>query len=707
MGTASGLDKVKTAHFRVGVDIGGTFTDIVFLDENGVVLTAKVLSTPDDYNRGILEGIERVFAENRVSGAQVRELLHGTTIATNAILERKGARTALVTTEGFRDVLEIRRLRMPALFDLRWEKPQTLVRRADRAEVPERITAAGTVERALDYARAREVLRHMLAEGVESVAICLINAYSNGVHEREVAALVHELNPNMPVCLSSRVLPEIKEYERTSTTVVNAYIMPVVRRYLGSMRSRLQAAGIEAPLRIMQSSGGTMGLDAACERPIHIIESGPASGVVGAAELAACLGHDNVLTFDMGGTTAKASMVENGRFDRVGSLHVGAGINMSGQLFSGSGYHVGVPAIDIAEVGAGGGSLVTIDSGGALRIGPESAGASPGPVCYGLGGIVPTVTDANVVLGFVNPEQLAGGTLRLDSARAAAAITEQVAQPFGISLEEAAWGIHIVADALMARALRAVSSERGRDPRAFALMAFGGNGGVHAATLARSLAMTRILVPPVSGVFSALGLLFPETEHHLVQTFKHALTTADSTAIEARFAALEAEGAAALGREGFGPAQTSFERLADLRYSGENAELTVPVPAGAWAGAKVAAAFASAHERKYGFSSGGAVAELVNLRVITRGERKSSGMPGELDLRVGSRVGQRADPRRVYFGGDDGWLDCPVLSREEIGTHWRPGPLLVDEYDTSTVVPPRCRIRRSGWNILELELDGD
>ncbi len=565
---------------RVGIDIGGTFTDIVLLDTGGGVFTVKVPSTPDDYSRGIAEGLAAELESREIAPGRIDELIHGTTIATNAILERRGARTGLLTTEGFRDVLEIRRLRMPRLYDLLWTKPAALAARADRLEIAERVDHRGEVLRPLDEAAAGEAIDRLLAGGVEAVAISLINAYANGAHEVLLAEMVRERSPDLPLCISSEILPEIKEYERTSTTVVNAYILPVVARYLHALVTALDGLGIRAPLMIMQSNGGTMGVDAACARPMHIIESGPAAGVVGAAELGRKLGHVDLLTFDMGGTTAKAAMIEGGRFDRVGSLDVGAEINLAGRLLTGGGYHVRVPAIDIAEVGAGGGSLVGLDAGGSLRVGPESAGAVPGPVCYDQGGVTATVTDANVVLGFLNPDFLVAGELRLDRDKAARAIQEQIAWPMGLAVEEAAYGVHIVANATMARALRAVSNERGRDPRGFALMAFGGNGPVHAATLADTLDIRNVLVPPVPGVFSALGLLFPETEHHYVKTYKRNLEGLDPGAVEDVFGGLERAGAEALEAEGYPGVRTRFERLADMRYLGENSELTVPVPAG-------------------------------------------------------------------------------------------------------------------------------
>ncbi|MCK6454584.1 MAG: hydantoinase/oxoprolinase family protein, partial [Alphaproteobacteria bacterium] len=454
---------------RIGIDIGGTFTDLVFLTPEGRVERAKVLSTPEDYSLGIAAGLESTIAAGALRTDAIQQVMHGTTVATNAILEGKGARIALVTTTGFRDILEIRRLRMPVLYDIRWRKPPALVPRRLRFEVAERIDHEGTIERALDEEDARRVIGRVLDAGADAVAVCLLNAYANGAHERRLRELVRERDTAIPVTLSSELLPEIKEYERTSTTVVNAYVLPVVRHYLGRLERQLAARSIARKLTIMQSSGGAMSAAAAAERPIHIIESGPAAGVVGAAELARRLGDLSLLSFDMGGTTAKAALVDRGRFLRVGALEVGGGINVAGRLLSGGGYHVRAPAIDIAEVGAGGGSLVRLDAGGGLKVGPDSAGAAPGPACYGRGGTEPTVTDANVVLGFVNPVALAGGGLPIRRELAASSLDRAVARKLGLATEDAAWGVHRVANATMARALRAVSTERGRDPREFAI----------------------------------------------------------------------------------------------------------------------------------------------------------------------------------------------------------------------------------------------
>ena len=684
---------------RIGIDIGGTFTDLVFLDPDGRVLRAKVLSTPDDYSQGIAEGLAQAMRAG-LDVPAIAQIMHGTTVATNALLEGKGARVALVTTRGFRDVLEIRRLRMPVLYDIRWRKPAPLVPRRLRYEVDERIDARGGVDRPLDEVAAAATIEHALAQGVDAIAVCLINAYANGAHEVRVRELIRQRNADIPVTLSSELLPEIREYERTSTTVVNGYVLPLVKHYLESLERKLHERGVRKPLTIMQSSGGAMSAAAAAERPIHIIESGPAAGVVGGAELARRLGNLSLLTFDMGGTTAKAALVDEGRFLRVNSLEVGGGINVAGRLLSGGGYHVRAPAIDIAEVGAGGGSIARLDAGGGLRVGPDSAGAVPGPACYGRGGALPTVTDANLILGFINPTALAGGGLAIRRDLAERALQEHVAGPLGVSLEDAAWGVHRVANATMARALRAVSTERGRDPRDLQMLAFGGNGPVHASTLARLLDIKRLLVPPVPGLFSALGMLFPEVEHHYVRTFKQRVDRLDTDALETVFRTLERDGADALGQEGFDASQRRFERLVDLRYTGANSELTLPFAAGDGA-SSLRSVFDAAHERQYGYRSDEEAVEIMNVRVIARGGAASQ-VPERLSLSGEST--QAASARTVYFGPEFGAVPTPVCGRADLGGEWTKGPLLVEEFDSTTVVPPDGRARVIAWDTIEIEI---
>ncbi len=687
---------------RIGIDIGGTFTDLVFMSSAGRIVRAKVLSTPDDYSQGIANGLESAVARSGMNVDDITQIMHGTTVATNALLEGKGAKVALITTNGFRDVLEIRRLRMPVLYDIRWRKPPALVPRRRRFEIDERIDHRGRIERAMDEAAARAVIDRMLASDVEAIAICLINAYANGAHETRLRELIRERDTLIPITLSSELLPEIREYERTSTTVVNAYVLPLVRHYLVGLEDKLRQRAINRPLTIMQSSGGAMSAAAAAERPIHIIESGPAAGVVGAAELARHLGNLSLLSFDMGGTTAKAALIESGEYLRVNSIEVGGGINIAGRLLSGGGYHVRAPAIDIAEVGAGGGSLARLDAGGALRVGPDSAGAAPGPACYNRGGTIPTVTDANVILGFINPDSLAGGGLAIRRDLAEHALQAGVAGPLKLTLADAAWGVHRVANASMARALRAVSTERGRDPRALSMLAFGGNGPVHAATLARLLDIKRILVPPVPGLFSALGMLFPEIEHHYVRTCKQRIDRIDGDALEALFRTLEAEGSAALDSEGIRAGEHRFERRVDLRYAGANSELTLPFPTHN-IGPTLREHFAVLHEQHYGYRSDGETIETLNVRVIARASGGKSQVPESLGL--GDDAPAASGARSVYFGPAFGALTTPICVRGDLGAQWRAGPLLVEEFDSTTVVPPDGRARCVAWDTIEIELE--
>src|SRR5262245_356258 len=619
---------------RVGVDIGGTFTDIVFLDADGGIHTKKVSSSVDDYARAIVDGLREVFRETGLGGHDVGEVLHGTTVASNAILELRGARTGLITTKGFRDVLEIRRLRMPRLYDLTWEKPTPLVARHLRLTVDERINAHGERQRSLDPAEVDRVIDQLLEERVEALAVCLLNSYANPLHEDAIRDAVRRKAPGLPLSVSSEVLPEIKEYERTSTTVINAYVMPVVRRYLATLQAGLGEIDVRSPLLIMQSNGGLMTAEAAASTPMHIIESGPAAGVVGAQVLARRMALEKVITFDMGGTTAKASIIEDGEINQAGEYQVGGGIMLGSRLLTGAGYLLRVPSIDLAEVGAGGGSLVWVDAGGALQVGPRSAGAFPGPLCYDLGGIEPTITDANVILGYLNPLTLAGGAVKLNAGRAREVFEEKVARSMGLSLERAAHGAHLIAASNMMRAIRAVSSERGRDPREYALFAFGGNGPLFAAGMAGALEMKRIVVPPAPGLFSSFGLLYSDVEHHFVRSYRRLLRGVSGGALAAIWTRMEDEARAQLAGEGFRGPAARLRRSADLRYQGQSFELTVPVPddlESADAIAGIEAAFAREHERTYGHRAGPEEpVEIVSLRVVAQGVPDRSRVPERL-----------------------------------------------------------------------------
>jgi N-methylhydantoinase A len=689
--------------FRVGVDIGGTFTDIVFLDGAGRLVVKKVSSSADDYARAIVDGLREVFEETGLGGADVAEVLHGTTVASNAILERRGALTGLITTRGFRDVLEIRHLRMPRLYDLTWEKPPALVERRLRAEVDERVNAAGEILRPLADADVERALERLLAEDIEALAVCLINSYANPAHEERIRDVVRRRAPDLPLCLSADVLPEIKEYERTATTVVNTYVTPIVRRYLAALRAGLDSIAVRAPLLIMQSNGGLMTDGAAAARPMHIIESGPAAGVVGAQALARAMDLGRLITFDMGGTTAKASIVEDGAVHRAGEYQVGGGIMHGSRLLTGAGYLVRVPAIDLAEVGAGGGSVVWLDAGGALRVGPRSAGAFPGPLCYDLGGTEPTVTDANVILGYLSPTALAGGAVKLNAARSRDVFQQKIAGPIGLPLEEAAHGAHLIAASNMMRAIRAVSSERGRDPREFALFAFGGNGPLFAAGMARALEIARVIVPPAPGLFSAFGLLYSEVEHHYVRTWRRRTRGLDPAALAGALERMEAEARAQLAAEGFSGAATRLARSADCRYAGQSFELAVPVPAGPLDAAAVAAveeAFGREHERTYGHRAGAdEPVEIVTLRVVGQGIADRPRVPGSVV--IGRGGGAPGTPRRVYFGREAGWLETPILARADLAIP-RSGPAIVEEYDATCVIPPGARAALDAWGNIDM-----
>jgi len=699
------------ARFRVGVDIGGTFTDIVLLDADGRIHTKKVSSSVEDYARAIVHGLGEVFAETGLSGGDLVEVLHGTTVASNAILELKGARTGLITTRGFRDVLEIRRIRMPKLYDLGWEKPVTLVERYLRLEVDERVDAHGHVAKPLDPTEVERVLERLLAEKIEALAVCLLNSYVNPAHEERIAEIVRRRAPGLTLSVSAEVLPEIREYERTSTTVINAYVMPIVRRYLGTLRSGLDSSGVKAPLLIMQSNGGLMPDAAAAVRPAHIIESGPAAGVVGAQALARKIGLGKLVTFDMGGTTAKASIVEDGEVSRATEYQVGAGIMHGSRLLTGAGYLLRVPAIDLAEVGAGGGSLVWIDPGGALQVGPRSAGALPGPLCYDLGGTEPTVTDANVILGFLNPRQLAGGAVKLNAARAHEVFESRIARRIGLPIAEAAYGAHVIAASNMMRAIRAVSSERGRDPRQCALFAFGGNGPLFAAGMARQLEMRRIVVPPAPGLFSSFGLLFADVEHHYARTWRRLVRRIAAAELAEAFGRMEAEALAQLAADGFTADAIRIRRSADCRYEGQSFELTVPVAGGAIDAATVAGiqeAFGREHERTYGHRAGvEEPVEIVSLRVVGLGIPDRPRVPDALKVDR-SGPGRAGGGRRVYFGPDLGWRQTPIIDRPDLMTP-REGPCIVEEYDATCVIPPgaRASLDAHGNIVIDLPREGE
>jgi N-methylhydantoinase A len=688
--------------YRVGVDVGGTFTDIVLLGSDGTIHTKKISSSMGNYAQAIVDGLAEVFRETGLEARSIDEIRHGTTVASNAILEKKGARTGLITTQGFRDVLEIRTLRMPRLYDIGWTKPEPLVERHLRETVDERVNALGAIERPLSRADAERAVDALLAEKVEAIAVCLLHSFTNPAHELMIRDLVRDKAPGLPCSVSCEVLPEIKEYERTSTTVVNAYVMPVVSNYLKALRRGLNEAGVHARLLLMQSNGGLTTDAAAVERPIHIIESGPAGGVIGAQALARSKDLPKIITFDMGGTTAKASIVEDGEVTRAAEYAVGAGIMIGSRLLTGAGYTLKVPAIDLAEVGAGGGSHVWIDAAGALQVGPESAGASPGPVCYDTGGEMPTVTDANLLLGYLNPEYLVGGAVRLNLDKARRAFEEQIARPLGMTIERAAHGAHLIAASNMIRAIKAVSTERGRDARDFALFAFGGNGPVFACGMAAALGIRRIVVPPSAGLFSSFGLLYADVEHHYSRSLRRLLRGSDRREIEQAWDALARQALDQLAVEGFAGQKAKIRRSAALHYHGQTYELTVQLPDGPLDFGWLEEAFGREHEKTYGHRAGpDEPVELVSIQVVGLGLREGPSVPER--VRASRAEPEPPAPRRAYFGAETGWRETPVIRRSDLSKA-RSGPLIIEEYDSTCVIPPGATAQLDNAGNIYIEL---
>lgn len=690
--------------YRLGVDIGGTFTDIVILAPDGTIFSKKILSTPDDYSRAIENGVVALLGETGIAAGDLVEFAHGTTVATNAVIERKGGKVALVTTKGFRDVLELGRFRSPRLYDLTFRKPEPLVERRLRFEVDERTNGAGEILTPPDPDALDRLAERLLAEQVQAVTVCFINSYVNPENEFVATRRLQSRLNNIPVSASAQLLPQIQEYERTTTTVVNAYIRPVVEKYVGSLVKRMRTIGVKVPLTIMQSSGGVLPAELAQANPVYVIESGPAAGVVGAQRLGALQGYDDVMVFDMGGTTAKASLIEDGQFIINPESEVGGHETVRHRLLHGGGFPIQVPTIDIVEVGAGGGSIAAVDPAGGFGVGPRSAGAVPGPVCYGQGGEQPTVTDANLLLGYLNPTSMVGGDLALDRGKAEASLAV-LGAGLGQSTTDTAYGIHLIANANMMRALSSVSTERGRDPSRFTLVAVGGNGGVHAAGLAESLGIRRLLVPPAAGLFSALGLLFADVEHYLIRAYYQLFADTTPALFNAAIKPLIDEAHRLLRSEGFtDSAQREIEIQANMKYVGQTSTLPITCktyPAGDAEMADLAEAFGQSHHRHYGYRSDGERLQFVALRIIGRGRAAQDRLPKRV-ARAKEWIVQRGE-RKAYFGPKTGWLASKVVPRGDLAARSMDGPVIVDEYDTSIVVRPGWRATLDSWNSVLVE----
>jgi N-methylhydantoinase A len=641
----------------------------------------------------VIEAVNQAKRDFNLDLGRVRRFAHGSTVATNTILEGLGARTALVTTDGFRDVLEIRRHKRYELFNLNYRKIPSLVPRRRAVGVSERVDAKGAVVVPLDEEELRKALSELAEEGVEAVAISFLFSFLNDAHERRAAEIARELLPGCYITISSEVYPQYREYERASTTVVNAYLGPRISSYIDNMARDLKAIGLGVPLFIMQSNGGSISAEEAKRTPCRIVESGPAAGVMATCFFGNLIGRKRLIAFDMGGTTAKAGLIEDGE-PRIAAGHeVGGGINLS-RINQGGGYYVGMATIDLAEVSAGGGSIAWIDQSGYLKVGPRSAGASPGPICYGLGGNNVTVTDANVLLGRIPSEYFLGGELKLDVDGARRVVRNQLADPLSMSVEETCAGVLKIANANMLRMLRIISVEKGYDPREYSLVAFGGAGPVQAAFLADELGLSEVIIPPAPGLFSAQGVLVADVRYDYRQTHVCAADEVDLAELEAIYARLEGQGRAALVENGVDDGQMTFRRFAELRYLRQAYEIGVsvpPPPLGENSRATIIESFHREHERLYGRSERDSRVKFVNLCLTATG-KSSAPTFQELPRGDGSGQAARKPSRRVFFD-DIGFVDCPCFERSRLGGgDTIEGPAIVEAVDSTTVVPSCWRV---------------
>ncbi|MBS1868091.1 MAG: hydantoinase/oxoprolinase family protein [Actinobacteria bacterium] len=680
-GSPAAAAQAGSRGYRIGVDIGGTFTDLTLADEHGVVAIGKVLTTPDEPARAIGEVIGEVLARTSVPAADVEGVVHGTTLVTNAIIERKGAVTALLTTAGFRDVVEMGTERRYELYDLMIELPKPLVPRHLRLEVRERMLADGTVERALDEDEVAAIARELEARGVEALGIAFLHSYANPQHERAAAAVVAQAAPKLRVGLSSDVAPEIREYERASTTLANVYVQDRVARYLSDLEERIDGLGVTGSLFVMLSNGGIATVETAKRRPIGLLESGPAAGALAAAAIGGDQGHADLLSFDMGGTTAKLCMIEDGR----PLISTGFEVDRVYRLKAGSGLPIKTPVVDMIEIGVGGGSIARIDALGLLKVGPDSAGSQPGPVCYGQGGVEPTVTDADLVLGYLNPGYFLGGAMMLDVEAAREAIRERIAEPLGVSVEQAAWGIHRAVNEDMANAARVHAVERGREPSLLPLYAFGGAGPVHAAGVARAADVRHVVAPTGAGVLSSAGFLTAPLTFDFVRSHAAKVADLDRATVDGIFAELEARGGELLVGSGVAPEDVVHERSAEMRYLGQGFEIRVPVPDADddWP-SSLLRAFEDAYLRLYGRQGPPVPVEVLNWRLVSSGPRPGLSLRLKPDAGVADRGAKGERP--AYFGE---WVDTPVYARYGL----RPGdtaegPAIVEERESTLIVPP-------------------
>jgi len=678
---------------RIAVDIGGTFTDLVALEDDGRIFRSKALTTPDNLARGVEDCLKA--AQVRLAAASF--VVHGSTVAINAVLERKGARTGLITTKGFRDVYEIGRGNRPEGYNLFFKRPVPLVPRDLRLEVDERLYATGDVLTPLDEDAALVSIDALKQAGVESVAVCLLHAYANAAHERRLGELLRQLFPTAYVSLSHEILREFREYERTSTTVLNSYVGPLVRRYLVSLETMLVGAGFKGIFRVMQSNGGVMSAETAKKLPVTMMESGPVAGVIAAARLGEALGYRQIISFDMGGTTAKSSLIKDFHPEVTGSYFVGGYV---------TGLPMMLPVVDIVEVGSGGGSIAWIDAAGGLKVGPQSAGAAPGPACYGQGGEEPTVTDANLIAGRIDPKYFLGSGIRLQPDRAAAVINEKIAKPLGLSLQDAALGILTIANFNMSLSVRAVSVEKGYDPRDCVLVPSGGGGALHAVAIARELGVPRVIVPAMPAHFSALGMLLADLKHDYVQTFVRELAETNEGEIADAFSMLERPARVTLREEGCAGEQVVLRRFLDMRYRGQ--EYTLPVPVSEDLRAltdfsALRARFDQLHQHHYGHSAPKEPVMIVNLRLSAVGK-----LDGKLPSASPARAEDRGERGRRPVIFDHKPVECPIYLRSGFSAgDSLDGPAVVEEAGATILVYPGDRLQVNDFGHLMIDLRED
>ncbi len=679
--------------YYIGVDIGGTFTDVVLAESSGEkIYNAKKLTTPGNPVHGVMAGIHDALAQAVAAPPSVRRLVHATTLATNLVLERKGAELAFLTTKGFGDIFQLgKQLRLESeRFNVLWDRPAALVPRRMVMEVSERMGADGRILVALDESQVAEQLRMLALKSPQAVAVCLLHGYKNPVHERALGDLVRKYLPDVYVALSSEVWPELGEYERAATTAISAYIGPMFSEYIGNLAKELKGVGVGAPLEIMQSSGGIMPASAAARKAVYSIESGPAAGVIAAAHLGQLCGHPNLISFDMGGTTAKAGLVRGGRPNITQHFRVGTAI--SGQSRS-AGEPVKVPVIELAEVGAGGGSIAWVDRGGFLQVGPQSAGADPGPACYGFGGEEPTVTDADVILGYLDPNYFLGGKMKIYPERSRETLAKRVAEKLGLSVTDAAKGIYDLVNARMGSAIRVVTVRRGVDPREYAVMAFGGAGPGHIVDVAEQFKIPTVIVPTSPGLKSAFGLLVADMAYEYITTYIIPCRLANANEIAAIVKAMEDEGREAV-RESLPDKEIVLRRSFDMRFLHQRHDMSVPVPGGPITQETIAAAedaFRKVYAENFGVRPTDPC-EFVNLRVQALGMVSKPEVPV---IPLGDAKAERAlkTRRKAYFKGAGGYADTPVYDRMQlVFGDTIAGPAILEEPDSTTVCPPEYGI---------------